>query len=76
MVNLTQANNTTGTQTWNVARDKGRFSRTGSIGPGAGGNGSGTDLHAITEGEIAATDASLPQEGERHLAEEPFQGGE
>jgi hypothetical protein len=73
MVKLTQANNTTGTQAWNAVPEKGRFSRTGSIGPGAGGNGSGTALEAITEGAIAGTEASLTHERERRLAEEPLQ---
>jgi hypothetical protein len=76
MVRATQASNTTGTQAWSAAPDKGRLARTGSIGPGAGGNGSGTDLHAITEGAIAATEASLTQERERRLAEVRLQGCE
>ncbi len=76
MVSLTWANKTTGRQAWMALPGTGRLSRTGSIGPAAGGNGSGTDLHAITEGEIAATEASLPQEGEQRLAEEPIEGGE
>jgi hypothetical protein len=76
MVSLTRAGNATGTLAWNVASDRGRLARTGSFGPAAGGNGSGTDLYAITEGEIAATEASLPQEGERSLSEERLQGGE
>jgi len=49
MVSLTRASNATGTQAWNVASDMGRLARTGSIGPAAGGNGSGTDLYAMCD---------------------------
>jgi hypothetical protein len=76
MVRHAQATSATGTQAWNVASDMGRLARTGSIGRAAGGNGSGTDLYAITEGAIAGTEASLPQEGERSLAEKRVAGGE
>jgi hypothetical protein len=76
MVLLTQANDTIGTGAWKAGPDKGRFSRTGSIGSGAGGNGSGTALEAITDGAIAGTEASLTEERERRLAEEHFQSCE
>jgi hypothetical protein len=69
MVSQTSAQNSAGIQEWIALPGNGRLSRSGSIGPAAGGNGSGTDPHAITEGEIAATEASLTEMRERRLAE-------
>ncbi len=71
MVSLTRANKTTGMQAWMALPGTGRLSRTGSIGPAAGGNGSGTDPLAITDGAIAKTEASLTEERER-IAEVPL----
>ncbi len=76
MVSLTSANHTTGTQAWNALPGTGRLSRTGSTGPAAGGNGAGTDPHAITEGPIAATEASLTDQRERRLSEIRLRGCE
>jgi hypothetical protein len=76
MVRLLNATDATGIPAWNAVLGTGRFSRRGSIGLGAGGNGSGTDLQAITEGSIAKTDASLTEQRERRLSEVPLQSCE